>query len=127
MIEISNVSKAYGSSKTKAVDCISVNVKNGEIFGFLGPNGAGKTTTIKMITGVLNPDSGSIIVDGVNIAEDPMEAKRRIGYVTDNPELFSQLKAAEYLNFIGDVYGVSADVRQERIEKYTKLFGIMML
>ena len=124
MIEISNVSKAYGSSKTKAVDCISVNVKNGEIFGFLGPNGAGKTTTIKMITGVLNPDSGSIIVDGVNIAEDPMEAKRRIGYVTDNPELFSQLKAAEYLNFIGDVYGVSADVRQERIEKYTKLFGI---
>ena len=121
MIEISNVSKAYGSSKTKAVDCISVNVKNGEIFGFLGPNGAGKTTTIKMITGVLNQDSGSIIVDGVNIAEDPMEAKRRIGYVTDNPELFSQLKAAEYLNFIGDVYGVSADVRQERIEKYTKL------
>lgn len=124
MIEISNVSKAYGSSKTKAVDGISVNVKNGEIFGFLGPNGAGKTTTIKMITGVLNPDSGSIIVDGVNIAEDPMEAKRRMGYVTDNPELFSQLKAAEYLNFIGDVYGVPADVRQERIERYTKLFGI---
>ena len=112
MIEISNVSKAYGSSKTKAVDGISVNVKNGEIFGFLGPNGAGKTTTIKMITGVLNPDSGAIIVDGVNIAQDPMEAKRRIGYVTDNPELFSQLKAAEYLNFILDVYGVSADLRQ---------------
>lgn len=124
MLEICNVSKAYGKSNIKAVDNISVNVKNGEIFGFLGPNGAGKTTTIKMITGVLNPDSGSITVDGINIAEKPMEAKRKIGYVTDNPELFSQLKAVEYLNFVADVYEVPSGVRRERVEHYTDLFGI---
>ena len=124
MLEICNVSKAYGKSNIKAVDNISVNVKNGEIFGFLGPNGAGKTTAIKMITGVLHPDSGSIVIDGINIAEDAIEAKKRIGYVTDNPELFSQLKAAEYLNFVGDVYGVATQVRQERVERYTSMFGI---
>ncbi|AGT44052.1 ABC transporter ATP-binding protein [Treponema pedis] len=124
MLEIRNVSKSYGNSKTKAVDNISVTAKAGEIFGFLGPNGAGKTTTIKMITGVLNANAGSIIVDGINIAENSIEAKKRIGYVTDNPELFSQLKAAEFLNFIGDVYGVSSEIRRERVERYTELFGI---
>lgn len=124
MIEICNVSKTYGKSKVKAVDSISITVKNGEIFGFLGPNGAGKTTTIKMITGVLNPNAGKIIVSGTDIAENPIEAKRKIGYVTDNPELFSQLKAAEYLNFIGDVYEVPKDARQERVAEYTEMFGI---
>jgi len=124
MIEIRHVSKSYGRSAVKAVNDISVTAARGEIFGFLGPNGAGKTTSIKMITGVLRPDSGTIIVDGVNAAEEPLEAKRRIGYVTDNPELFSQLKAAEYLNFIGDVYGIDTQTRRERVERYTALFGI---
>ncbi|MEL3899900.1 ABC transporter ATP-binding protein [Treponema phagedenis] len=124
MIEITNISKTYGNSKVKAVDTISVQVRSGEIFGFLGPNGSGKTTTIKMITGVLNPDSGQILVDGIDIAENPMEAKKRIGYVSDNPELFSQLKAVEYLNFVGDVYGVPTDLRQERVERYASLFEI---
>lgn len=124
MIEIKNVSKAYGNSKTKAVDNVSINVATGQIFGFLGPNGAGKTTLIKMITGVLNPDAGEIVVEGINIAENPLEAKRKIGYVTDNPELFSHLKAIEYLNFVGDVYGVSKDLRVQRIERYSKMFGI---
>lgn len=124
MIEIRHVSKSYGRSAVKAVNDISVTSARGEIFGFLGPNGAGKTTSIKMITGVLRPDSGTIIVDGVNAAEEPLEAKRRIGYVTDNPELFSQLKAAEYLNFIGDVYGIDTQIRRERVERYTALFGI---
>ena len=124
MIEIRHVSKSYGRSAVKAVNDISVTAARGEIFGFLGPNGAGKTTSIKMITGVLRPDSGTIIVDGVNAAEEPLEAKRRIGYVTDNPELFSQLKAAEYLNFIGDVYGIDTQIRRERVERYTALFGI---
>ncbi len=124
MIEISNVSKSYGKSTVKAVDNISVSVRNGEIFGFLGPNGAGKTTTIKMLTGILKPNQGKIVVDGVDIAEDAQEAKRRIGYVTDNPELFSSIKAAEYLNFIGDVYGVPTKERQERVERYTTLFSI---
>ncbi len=124
MIEISGVTKSYGKSSVKAVDNISVSVKNGEIFGFLGPNGAGKTTTIKMITGILKANQGKILVDGVDISEDPQEAKKRIGYVTDNPELFSSIKAAEYLNFIGDVYGVPTKERQERVERYTTLFGI---
>ncbi len=124
MIEISNVSKSYGKSTVKAVDNISVKVNDGEIFGFLGPNGAGKTTTIKMITGILKANTGSIIVDEVNIAENPQEAKKRIGYVTDNPELFSQIKASEYLNFIGDVYEVPTKERQERVEYYTSLFEI---
>ena len=124
MIEIKNVSKAYGNSKAKAVDDISVTVNNGEIFGFLGPNGAGKTTTIKMITGVLYPSAGSIRVEGIDIAKDPIGAKRKIGYVTDNPEIFSQLKAAEYLNFVGDVYEVPTAERQERVERYAELFGI---
>jgi len=99
-------------------------VKDGEIFGFLGPNGAGKTTTIKMLTGVLRPDSGSASVDGIDIAADPLEAKRRIGYVTDNPELFARLKAAEYLNFVGDVYGVDSGTRRARVAEYAGLFGI---
>ncbi len=124
MIEICNVSKMYGNSKVKAVDNISVTVRNGEIFGFLGPNGAGKTTTIKMITGVLQANAGTIKVEEIDIAENPLDAKRHIGYVTDNPELFSQLKAAEYLNFVGDVYEVPTDIRRERVERYTELFGI---
>ena len=124
MIELRGISKTYAKSAVKAVDDLSLTVKDGEIFGFLGPNGAGKTTTIKVLTGVLRPDSGSAAVDGVDIAADPLEAKRRIGYVTDNPELFARLKAAEYLNFVGDVYGVDTATRRDRVAEYAGMFGI---
>ena len=124
MIELRGISKTYAKSAVKAVEDLSLTVKDGEIFGFLGPNGAGKTTTIKMLTGVLRPDSGSAAVDGIDIAADPLEAKRRIGYVTDNPELFARLKAAEYLNFVGDVYGVDSGTRRARVAEYAGLFGI---
>ncbi|PKL26121.1 MAG: 3-dehydroquinate dehydratase [Spirochaetae bacterium HGW-Spirochaetae-3] len=124
MIELKGVSKTYARSAVKAVDGLSLSIGDGEIFGFLGPNGAGKTTTIKMITGVLRPDSGNVSVDGIDVAADPIEAKRRIGYVTDNPELFARLKAAEYLNFVGDVYGVDTRTRQARVSEYASLFGI---
>ncbi|HRW22904.1 MAG TPA: ABC transporter ATP-binding protein [Spirochaetia bacterium] len=124
MIELRGISKTYAKSAVKAVEDLSLTVKDGEIFGFLGPNGAGKTTTIKMLTGVLRPDSGSASVDGIDIAADPLEAKRRIGYVTDNPELFARLKAAEYLNFVGDVYGVDSGTRRARVAEYAGLFGI---
>lgn len=124
MIELRGISKTYARSAVKAVEDLSLTVKDGEIFGFLGPNGAGKTTTIKMLTGVLRPDSGSASVDGIDIAADPLEAKRRIGYVTDNPELFARLKAAEYLNFVGDVYGVDSGTRRARVAEYAGLFGI---
>ncbi len=124
MIELEGISKTYAKSAVKAVDGLSLKVDNGEIFGFLGPNGAGKTTTIKLLTGVLRADSGSAKVDGIDMAASPLEAKRRIGYVTDNPEIFARLKAAEYLNFVADVYGVDSATRQERIGKYAGLLGI---
>lgn len=124
MIELINVSKTYANSGNKAVDSATLTIPSGKIFGFLGPNGAGKTTTLKMITGILFPDTGDIKVEGVNIAQDPIAAKSKIGYVTDNPELFSKMKANEYLNFISDVYNIPASVRVERVEHYTKLFEI---
>lgn len=124
MIELNGISKTYAKSAVKAVDGLSVTVKDGEIFGFLGPNGAGKTTTIKALTGVLKADEGSVRIDGVDLAAEPIAAKRRIGYVTDNPELFTRLKAAEYLNFVADVYGVGDADRRERTARYATLFGI---
>lgn len=124
MIELNGISKTYAKSAVKAVDSLSLTVRNGEIFGFLGPNGAGKTTTIKVLTGVLRPDSGSAKIDGVDMGDRPLEAKRKLGYVTDNPEIFARLKAAEYLNFVADVYGVDDAARQERVSRYASLFGI---
>ena len=124
MFEIKNVSKSYSKGGTKAVDSLSLTVNNGEIFGFLGPNGAGKTTSIKMLTGILQPDEGDLTLDGVSILERPVAAKRQFAFVPDNPETVSRLKAIEYLNFIGDVYKIPADVRKERIEAYCSKFGL---
>jgi ABC-2 type transport system ATP-binding protein len=124
MIEISNVSKSYAGGKVKAADGVSLSVGRGEIFGFLGPNGAGKTTTIKMIVGILKPDSGSIRVAGIDMAENPLQAKRNIGFVPDQPQVYDRLTGSEYLNFLADVYGVPEAVRRERIERCLKAFGI---
>ncbi|MDX1358759.1 MAG: ABC transporter ATP-binding protein [Clostridia bacterium] len=114
MISIQNVTKTYGSG-IRAVDGISLEVKNGEIFGFLGPNGAGKTTTIKMITGILPTDEGDILVDGFSITDEPLKAKMEIGFVSDDPNVFERLKGLEYLNFMADIYKVPADGRKEKI------------
>ena len=124
MFEIKNVSKAYSKGGVKAVDSLSLTVNNGEIFGFLGPNGAGKTTTIKMLTGIIQADEGSLELDGISIKDRPVAAKAQFAFVPDNPETVSRLKAIEYLNFIGDVYKVPADVRKERIETYCTKFGL---
>ncbi|MHB9145062.1 MAG: ABC transporter ATP-binding protein [Symbiobacteriia bacterium] len=124
MIELTNVSKSYRGGATKAVDGLTLAVRPGEIFGFLGPNGAGKTTTIKMLVGLLQPDEGTVRLDGVDVARDPLEAKRRIGYVPDNSELYDRLTGIEYLNFIGDVYGVAPAERTERIERLTGGFEL---
>ncbi len=124
MFEIKNVSKAYNKGGVKAVDSLSLTVNNGEIFGFLGPNGAGKTTTIKMLTGIIQADEGCLELDGISIKDRPVAAKRQLAFVPDNPETVSRLKAIEYLNFIGDVYKVAADVRKERIELYCTKFGL---
>lgn len=124
MISINNVNKTYGNSQVKAVDNLNLEVKSGEIFGFLGPNGAGKSTTIKILTGILSADSGTISIAGVNMNELPIVAKSKIGYVPDNHETYETLKGIEFLQFMGVVYNVPSDTLKENIEKYTTLFGI---
>lgn len=123
MIEIKNVSKAYAKGK-KAIDSLDLTIKDGEIFGFLGPNGAGKTTTIKMITGIIDIDEGDIYIDGVNITENPIEAKRSFGFVPDSPDLFLKLKGIEYLNFLGDIFKMSKSARKSKIDDLAKRFDI---
>lgn len=121
MIQIENVTKVY-SGKVKAVDNISLTVQDGEIIGFIGPNGAGKTTTIKMMTGILSPDTGRVLLNGIDIVQQPIEAKRQFGLVTDNPDVFLRLKGIEYLNFMADIYDVSEADRRERIQRLAETF-----
>ena len=123
MISVRNVSKSH-NKKNKIIDNLSLEIKNGEIFGFLGPNGAGKTTTLKMITGILDIDEGDIFINGESIQSNPIEAKKRFGYVPDSPDMFLNLKGIEYLNFMADMYEVSQKDREQRIEELTKLFEI---
>lgn len=120
MIQVNNLTKTYGDFK--AVDNISFTVPSGKIVGFLGPNGAGKTTSIKMITGVLSADSGDILINGVNTITDSINAKKQIGYIPDNNDVFLRLKGIEYINFIADIYNVDSNVRKERIRHYSELF-----
>jgi ABC-2 type transport system ATP-binding protein len=123
LIEITNVSKTFGG-KNKAVDNISLLIPDGEIVGFLGPNGAGKTTTIKMITGILRSDSGSIKINGIDIEKEPIKAKKQFGFVPDSPDMFLRLKGIEYLNFMADVYEVDENDRKIRIDGLAERFGM---
>lgn len=123
MIEVRNFSKIYSNGK-KAVDDISFDVKNGEIFGFLGPNGAGKSTTIKAIVGINKASSGSITMNGINIADDPIKYKALFSYVPDNPELFDSYSGYEYINFLADIYGLDEKTRKERLDYYLEFFDI---
>jgi ABC-2 type transport system ATP-binding protein len=124
VISLTGVSKTYSKSKQKAVDSLSLQIPDGRIFGFLGPNGAGKTTTIRIVCGALAAENGSVTIDGIDMQKDPMAGKRRIGLVHDNPELFNRLKAHEYLDFIGDVFGVSTEDRRTRIREYAERFNL---
>lgn len=121
MIEVKNVSKAY-KKDVNVISNLNLKINNGEIFGFLGPNGAGKTTTIKMITGILDITEGDIYIDDNSIKKNPIEAKKKLGLVLDNPEVFGKLKGIEYLNFIADVYEVSREDRILRIKELTERF-----
>ena len=123
MIELKNISKSYKKNE-KVINNINLKIEDGEIFGFLGPNGAGKTTTIKMITGILNVDEGDIFVDGKSITKQPVEAKKQMGLVPDNPEMFLKLKGIEYLNFIADMYQVPVNARKSKIEELSKEFNM---
>lgn len=122
MIELQGLTKSYSKGSIKAVDSLNLKVEPGEIFGFLGPNGAGKTTTIKMMVGLLKPDAGSAKILGYDIQKEPLKVKERMGFVPDRPEVYEKLTGIEYLNFLGDVYQVEADVRQKRILNLLEAF-----
>ncbi len=124
MLNIKNFSKRYQKSDKIAVDNISLELKKGEIFGFLGPNGAGKSTTIKCLTGILNYDEGEILVDDVDVKKNPILAKLKMGYVPDNHETFDKLSGMEYINFMGDLFNVSAEDKKARADKYIKAFNL---
>jgi len=124
MIELQRVSKSYNKGKVKAVDDLTLTIHPGEIFGFLGPNGAGKTTTIKMIVGLLRPDVGAIAINGLNVQTNALKCKAMTTYVPDYPAIYERLTGLEYLNFIGDVYGVPRAERLERIGKWLEIFEL---
>ena len=123
ILELKNLTKVYGGTKV-AANNINLKIQKGEIFGFIGHNGAGKTTTIKCIVGLLNYENGEILFDGKNIKEFPLEYKKYIAYIPDNPDLYDYLTGLQYLNFIGDIFEVPSDKRKEVIEKYATKFGI---
>lgn len=122
MLKIEHLTKIYGNKK--AVDDLSLHICPGEIYGFIGHNGAGKTTTLKSCCGILRFDSGEIWVDGVSIRRDPLACKRNIAYIPDNPDLYEFMTGIQYLNFIADIFGVSAAERKERIHRYADLFEL---
>ena len=122
MLKIEHLTKRYGEKV--AVDDLSLEIKPGEIYAFIGHNGAGKTTTIRCCCGLLAFDSGKITIDGVSVSDDPLEVKRRIAYIPDNPVLFDYMSGIRYLNFIADVFGISKAVREERIKKYADRFEL---
>ena len=122
MIEIKNVVKKYGEKK--ALDNVSFNVNDGEIFAFIGHNGAGKTTLIKAIVGIHDFDEGEILINGRSIRDDSIECKKDMAYVPDNPELYENMKAIDFINFICDMYEVDQKTRENNIHKYAELFEI---
>ena len=124
MIELQQVTKTYAKNNKKAVDDLTLKVEGGELFGFIGPNGAGKTTTIKLMTGILAPDEGTVSMAGHNMATDRIEAQKLIGYVPDGNDLYDRLTGMEYLNFMADVYQVDAARRKAHIEKYLDIFEL---
>ncbi|MFQ6078299.1 MAG: ABC transporter ATP-binding protein [Thermodesulfobacteriota bacterium] len=122
MIQLIELTKRFG--KLAAVDHINLHVKEGEIFGFLGPNGAGKTTTIKMLTGLLKPTSGRALVDEYDVVAHPMEAKRVVGFIPDQPFLYEKLTGVEFLRFIGSLFGMKRDEIQGGISQLLNLFEL---
>ncbi|MBQ1506975.1 MAG: ABC transporter ATP-binding protein [Ruminococcus sp.] len=122
MLRIEGLTKVYGSKK--AVDNLSLHIRPGEIYGFIGHNGAGKTTTLKSVVGILDFDEGEILINGTSIRKNPVECKRGLAYIPDNPDLYEFMSGIKYLNFIADIFGVPAQERQEKIRKYGDLFEL---
>lgn len=122
MLKIENYTKTYGEKI--AVNDLSLHISAGEIYGFIGHNGAGKTTTLKAVAGILQFDTGDILVDGISVKTDPLACKKKIAYIPDNPDLYDYMTGIQYLNFIADIFGVGAQERRERIRKYAQLFEL---
>lgn len=122
MLKIRNFTKCYDGKAV--VDDLSLEVAAGDIYAFIGHNGAGKTTTIKAACGILQFDGGDIFIDGMSVREKPLECKKVIAYIPDNPELYDYLSGVKYLNFVADIYGVSREDREERIRRYADIFGL---
>jgi ABC-2 type transport system ATP-binding protein len=121
MLTINNLCKTYKGDK-KAVDHLSIHVEAGDIFGFIGHNGAGKSTTIKAVVGVLDFEEGEILIQGHSIKNEPILCKQQIAYIPDSPDLYEHLTGIQYLNFIADIFGIPAAIRQEKIKKYSDAF-----
>ena len=122
MLKIDHLTKVYGDKK--AVDDLTLHIAPGEIYGFIGHNGAGKTTTLKSVVGILNFDGGEITIDGKSVKTDPLDCKKMLAYIPDNPDLYEFMPGIGYLNFIADIFGVSETDRAARIEHYADLFDI---
>ena len=122
MLKIEHLTKTYGEKK--AVDDLTLHIVPGEIYGFIGHNGAGKTTTLKSVVGILQFDEGEILINGKSIRTAPLDCKREFAYIPDNPDLYDYMSGIKYLNFIADIFKVSAADRQERIRKYSELFEL---
>lgn len=123
MLVIKNISKTYRKSKVKAIDNVSLEIMEGDIYGFVGPNGSGKSTTIKCITGIHGYDEGEILLNGVSVKDNALVCKQQMAYVPDNPDVYETLSGIDYINFICDVYGVGTE-RNDYINKYAEMFGI---
>ena len=123
MLNIKGVSKSYDGIK-KACDQVTLNIEAGDIFGFVGHNGAGKTTLLKSIAGIIDFDEGDILVDGLSVKKDPLDVKKRIAYIPDNPDIYESLTGLQYLSFISDVFEISEEDRSKEVEKYATLFEI---
>ena len=122
MLVINHLTKSYG--EVKAVDDLNLHIQKGEIYGFIGHNGAGKTTTLKSVVGILDFNEGEILVDGKSIKENPLECKKDIAYIPDNPDLYEFMTGIQYLNFIADIFNVDSNTRKQRIEKYAEVFEL---
>ena len=123
MLRIEHFTKSYGKGKP-AVEDLNLHVRPGDIFAFIGPNGAGKTTTLRAVAGIHDFEGGDILINGVSVREDPLACKKIMRYIPDNPDLYAYLTGIQYLNFLSDIYGLSAETRAERIQKYGDAFGI---
>ena len=122
MLKIEHLTKEYGQKK--AVDDLSLHILPGEIYGFIGHNGAGKTTTLKSVVGILKFEKGDIFIDGISIKDDPIECKKKIAYIPDNPDIYEYMTGIGYLNFVSDIFGISTEQRRAKIDKYAELFEI---